>query len=202
MRPSRGKGLTRFVFPVVMTAVLMAAMAPFPRRSRSLESEPIPPATPYAPRISAVSTVSVPLLEPHATLFFSFPGVESRLLELDDASPNGLRVEITKIAAELAWHLQVALCQFAVAKGDAYSLSFEARADSPRVITCALSQAHDPWDNLGFAETLPVDPTWRPFRFAFAANRDDPQARINLELGQKPIGVEFRSVRLEKTAGR
>ncbi len=38
--------------------------------------------------------------------------------------------------------------------------------------------AQDPWERLGFSTSVTVSPEWKAYRFTFAADRDDANARL------------------------
>jgi len=100
-----------------------------------------------------------------------------------------LRVSV-KRQGEVAWRPQFSQSGLALKKGSAYTLAFQARADKPQQISVNCMMAHEPWERLGLSADLDLGPEWRPFRFTFLADRDDPNARITVS-SLKPGTYEF-----------
>ncbi len=91
---------------------------------------------------------------------------------------NAVRIEIGKVNST-EWHLQLTQGGFPVTAGQYYTVSFEAWSPQPRPISCGVSQAHDPWGNLGFSRRVDLTPERRTFTFGFVAGKDDSNARIS-----------------------
>lgn len=100
-------------------------------------------------------------------------------------SRNALRFEITK-ANQTEWHLQFNQSGLSVEAGRYYTVTFEAAADKPRKLGCGVSQAHEPWQNLGLSQQADLTQEWQTFRFGFVAKADDENARVSLAFGGSP----------------
>ncbi len=100
------------------------------------------------------------------------------LSQPSDLPGNAVRVEIGK-ANSTEWHLQLTQGGFAVTAGQYYTASFEAWSPQPRQISCSVSQAHSPWENLGFSRRVALSGERKTFTFGFVASNDDNNARIS-----------------------
>ena len=117
------------------------------------------------------------------------------------SQPRTLRSDATQIRIDKAdsteWHLQFNQGGLAVTEGQYYTLSFEASSEQPRRITGYVSQAHDPWGNLGLSRQADVGTEWRKFSFGFVATAGDSNARVSFSFGGDSTtfnlaGVELR----------
>jgi hypothetical protein len=119
---------------------------------------------------------------------------------------DALRIDITK-ADDTEWHLQLNQGGLAVKSGKYYTVTFDAAADKPRKIGCGVSQAHNPWSNLGLSRQVTLKNEWQSFRYGFVAKSNDENTRISFSFGGSNIpvylaNVEFRPggrVGLEKS---
>ncbi|MHC4399257.1 MAG: carbohydrate binding domain-containing protein [Planctomycetota bacterium] len=92
---------------------------------------------------------------------------------------RSLRVAVTR-RGRVAWHPQLNHGGFSV-KGDTpYTLTCFLRSDRERRIGLNCKMAHEPWQELGFSETVETGPEWKEHRFTFVASQDDPGARITV----------------------
>ncbi len=90
------------------------------------------------------------------------------------------------------WHGQFNQPNLRLQAERLYTLRFAARADRPRTIGLTIMQAHEPWEWLGFAQSLALDTQWRTFEFSFVLPRGDENARVNFyRLAMEPGAVEF-----------
>ncbi|MDT8303960.1 MAG: carbohydrate binding domain-containing protein, partial [Sedimentisphaerales bacterium] len=87
-------------------------------------------------------------------------------------SKDTLYIEIDK-ADDTEWHLQFNQGGIPLESGQYYTVIFEAAADEPRKISCSVSQAHSPWNNLGLSRQVELTQQWQTFRFGFVAKSDD-----------------------------
>ncbi|HEY7119706.1 MAG TPA: carbohydrate binding domain-containing protein, partial [Tepidisphaeraceae bacterium] len=94
------------------------------------------------------------------------------------------------------WHLQFNQQNVAVTKGRFYTLTFTATADKDQTITVNLTQAHQPWGNLGLAGSAKVSTRPRQFRFGFVGSADDTNARVSFIVGQQVNTVTFTDLQL------
>jgi len=116
------------------------------------------------------------------------------------SQPRGLRrdavqVDIVK-ADDTEWHLQLTQGGFAVKRGQYYTVSFEASSVRPRTISCTVSQAHDPWGNLGLSRRVELSPEWKKLTFGFVATADDANARISFAFSGDSAGFQLARVAL------
>lgn len=107
---------------------------------------------------------------------------------VEDAPPSGtrnivaagkaVRLHVTRPGAE-GWHLQFQQAGLKLASGRPYTVRFWAKADAPRGINVSVSQAHDPWRNLGLNASARLSREWREFRYVFNAAQTDDNARLS-----------------------
>ncbi len=95
---------------------------------------------------------------------------------------DATQVKISKVDTT-EWHLQFNQGDLAVTEGQYYTLSFEASSEQPRKITAYVSQAHDPWGNLGLSRQADLGTEWRKFSFGFVATASDTNARVSFSFG-------------------
>lgn len=108
---------------------------------------------------------------------------------------HSLRIDIEK-ADDTEWHLQLNQAGFAVEAGKYYTVIFDAAAVKPRRISCGVSQAHSPWNNLGLSQQVELADNWQSFRSGFVANSDDKNARISFSFGTNNIPLYISNVEL------
>ena len=93
------------------------------------------------------------------------------------------RIDVTATGEE-GWHAQLSRPGIAVHTGRVYTLSFAARASTPRKVAVALAMAHDPWSILGLWKDIEVGTEWRHFQFLVSPSASDAEARLLVsELG-------------------
>lgn len=90
---------------------------------------------------------------------------------------RSVRVDVTRAGAA-GWHVQLGQPGLAVKAGELFTLQFWAKADKPRSLRAVLSQAHEPWQNLGLDAEARLTTDWKPFRFSCTARTDDANARV------------------------
>jgi len=98
------------------------------------------------------------------------------------SAKDAIQVDVMK-ANDTTWHLQLAQGRLKLTEGRYYTLSFEATGQAARRIGCVVSQAHDPWGNLGLSRNVDLDTDWQTFRFGFVATAGDDNARVNFSFG-------------------
>jgi hypothetical protein len=89
---------------------------------------------------------------------------------------SSLKINVEQPGKE-GWHVQLAQAKLAFHENEPYTLKFRARAESPRQIYLAASQAHAPWQPLWSSEAS-LTPEWREFKFSFSPSASDSDARI------------------------
>lgn len=122
-------------------------------------------------------------------------------IEQDVAGQSAaLRIQVEK-AGRQSWHIQFVHPGLNVTKGQLYALTFVGRADPPRKIEVNIGQAHEPWGQLGFQQTIELTPQWSEHRFAVLPNADDTNARLAMTgLGGETGSVWFAAISL-RTGG-
>jgi len=87
-----------------------------------------------------------------------------------------VRITVTK-PGQAGWHVQFHQPGLKVQADRPYTLSFWAKAEKPCTISVGISQAHEPWQNLGFSANVQLTQEWREYRFTFTLARGDENAR-------------------------
>ncbi|MGB9797089.1 MAG: carbohydrate binding domain-containing protein, partial [bacterium] len=90
---------------------------------------------------------------------------------------RSLRIRVEK-GSDIRWYVQFHQPALKVEAGRPYTISFWAKADKEREITLGVSQAHEPWENLGFAVSLNLGREWQYFSYTFQLREGDPDARL------------------------
>lgn len=124
-------------------------------------------------------------------------GSAARLLFPDSPGFDGVRVEIDRAEVPTPWHIQLSGKGLSVEKGERYTLSFKVRADQPRPFSYGVSQAHPPWDNLGWYRNIDIGTDWIDIVGTFRAKASDDLARLTFDLGAHPSSVEIRNLRVQ-----
>jgi hypothetical protein len=112
--------------------------------------------------------------------------------------PNAVRVTITHATGENEWNIQLRRWGHAMEADRDYELSFRARADHRRPISFGITQAHSPWEGLGYYRTLAIDSVWTRFAEVFRLPVRDDTARLQFDLGARAISVELADVMLRE----
>lgn len=94
------------------------------------------------------------------------------------AAARAVEVRVVKAGAE-PWHLQFNQNGLTLAAGRPYSVRFWAKASVPGAIHVNLSQAHDPWQNLGLSAAPRLTTEWQEFRYVVNATQADDNARLS-----------------------
>ena len=136
-------------------------------------------------------------LEPWGTMVFP-PAAGSFTLDATTASAgtHSLKVNVSAVDDQ-AWHVQLVQGGFSVVAGQAYRLSFDAKASAGGGFNAAVGQAHDPWQILGLWTTVEPAAGWQPFEFVFFATANEMDARIGFDLGQSVRTIWIDNVSLK-----
>jgi len=110
-------------------------------------------------------------------------------------SQRALKIDIEK-ADDTEWHLQFNQRGLALKKGRYYTIAFEAAADKPRSITCGVSQAGSPWDNLGLSQQVELTVKRTTYRYGFTAKADEDNARLSFSFGGSEIPIQLANIEL------
>ncbi|HUV63147.1 MAG TPA: carbohydrate binding domain-containing protein, partial [Sedimentisphaerales bacterium] len=120
-------------------------------------------------------------------------GCKASVLVRPYKSKPAASIQIGK-ADETQWHLQLGQGGLSVKSGQYYTVTFEAAASKPREVSCSVSQAHDPWANLGLSRAVALTQDWQAFRFGFVAKDDDDNARVTFAVGGSDVAVYLANV--------
>jgi hypothetical protein len=90
---------------------------------------------------------------------------------------RSVRITVTKQGTQ-GWHVQFHQPNLKVQPDRPYTVSFWAKAERPCTITVGISQAHEPWHNLGFQANVRLTQEWREFRFTVMLSQGDDNARL------------------------
>ena len=110
-------------------------------------------------------------------------------------SQDALRIDIDK-SDETEWHLQFKQAGLSIEAGEYYTVTFEAAGEKPRKLSCGVSQAHEPWQNLGLSRWVDLTQKWQTFRFGFVAKADDHNARVSFSFGGNNVPFYLANIRL------
>ena len=124
-------------------------------------------------------------------------GSRARLTQTVAAEP-AQRVEIDEARVPTVWNVQLARLGLRVRKGERYEVRFSVRADRPRAISFGVSQAHPPWEGLGFYRSMSVGTEWQTFSEVFTASGTDDRARLHFDLGAVAVPVEVKDVAVRR----
>ena len=107
--------------------------------------------------------------------------------------PGAIEIQISK-ADETEWHLQLNQRGLALKQGQYYTVSFDVSSNRARTISCGVSQAHEPWANLGLSRRLELTDQWTHCTFGFVATADDDNARISFAFSGDDAPVNLTRV--------
>ncbi|RPJ36163.1 MAG: hypothetical protein EHM35_08640, partial [Planctomycetaceae bacterium] len=125
-------------------------------------------------------------------------GCQASLSQPRNLRSDAVQVKIGK-ADSTEWHLQFNQGGLTVTEGQYYTLSFEASSEQPRKITAYVSQAHDPWGNLGLSRQADLGTEWKKFSFGFVATASDINTRVSFSFGGD--ATTFNLARVELRPG-
>ena len=117
------------------------------------------------------------------------------LSNLEGSSDNSIQIRIAE-ADETQWHLQFTQGGFKTTAGRYYTLSFKAAGSKARQIGCTVSQAHDPWGNLGLSRSVSLGTDWQTFQFGFVATGSDDNARISFAFSGDSTPFQLAQIEL------
>jgi hypothetical protein len=118
------------------------------------------------------ATVAPWLLEQHET------AVAAASITSDGPnSQKSIRIDISAVSSA-GWHVQLGQGGLRLDTNKAYTLSFWAKASAGRTINVAVSQAHDPWANLGFSSSISLTTSWQQFTDTITVSAADTNGRV------------------------
>lgn len=110
-------------------------------------------------------------------------------------SKDAMRIDVATLDGT-DWHLQFNQGNLSLRAGRYYTVVVTAAADRPRTIGCAVSQAHEPWNNLGFSRQISLTEDWQEFAYGFVAKADDANARVSFAFGGSKVPFYLSRVEL------
>ncbi len=127
---------------------------------------------------------------------------EERRWKLEQHTGASMKAKVTDSAVTLliekvsgvSWHLQFKQEDLAVEKGSFYTVSFKAKAEKKKTVSLGVSQAHEPWGNLGLSRSVTLDSEWKTYVFGFTAGATDENARLSFSVGEDTTAVSFSEV--------
>jgi hypothetical protein len=121
--------------------------------------------------------------------------VPAAVREADPAARSAW-ITVTETGTQ-PWHVQYNQSGLDVAADRSYTLTFWAKADRPLRLGAHLTQAHEPWHNLGLAEEVDLTAEWQRFRFTFLATAADKDARVTFtDLARQKATVRLAGMSL------
>lgn len=122
-------------------------------------------------------------------------------LTIPDDNPSALRLEI---AASTGAPSGVKLSQgsWQLRAGEAYTVSFQARADRPRRVLVSVSESNEPWSERGLNEDVVLSDIWHEHELTFLANADDESAFVSFSAGAHTSSIEISGLALRSAEAR
>jgi len=109
-----------------------------------------------------------------------------------ESSQNVVKIEVSQLGTA-GWHVQFNQGKLALEENQPYTVSFWAKSDKASNISVSISQAHDPWGNLGFSRSIEVDQEWKFYKYTFQLKKHDENARLNFSNLANQIGTYYLS---------
>lgn len=116
-----------------------------------------------------------------------------------DGRSDQARIRVLQ-ATEEAWRIRLTRPLDAVSATQEIRFSGRFRARQPRTIEMGVTQAHQPWENLGFFQRLEIGEDWTEWNASFRPNRDDPSAHFFIWLGKQTGDVDIADFACEVVA--
>lgn len=106
-----------------------------------------------------------------------------------------VRVTNTSTAS---WHVQLNQPGLQLSSTQLYTVSYQARAESPARIEAGVTRAHTDYANLGYRRTLLLTTNWQMFTDTFEPTESETNARFGFSgMGDKPSSFYFGDVCLQ-----
>ena len=105
-----------------------------------------------------------------------------------EAKPS-LRIQVQQLGKE-TWHIQIYQSKLKMQQGKPYTLTFQAKADAPRMIQVNVMQAHDPWQHV-WDTNVALTKEWQSFHFVFTPSASDENARITFTNLGAQVGTDW-----------
>lgn len=117
-------------------------------------------------------------------------------LVVDPHDPDKVRIEISRAGTHTSHDIQLNHPRLRVDPTTKYEITFSARADRPRRVSCGVAKGHAPWTNLGFYDQIELSPDWQRFQRQFTVDESEDNARIHFDVGESDIPVDLSSLSL------
>jgi hypothetical protein len=129
--------------------------------------------------------------------------VEQHGLAKMTAQSNARSHALTVTSADgTGWHIQFNQSGLKLRNGQFYTISFQTESTDARSIDVSVTQAHDPWGNLGLgtsAKTSSIRNSVSPeIRLGFVATADEDNARVSFAVGQARGQVLLNNVQFRE----
>ena len=133
------------------------------------------------------------LIEQHGTA-----KAENSFSKDTETSNSILKINVIN-ASDQGWHVQFNQSNLKFEKDKLYTLSFKAKADSQKKMNVAASQAHEPWQELGWNANIELNDEWKQYSFSFKVAENDDNGRINFSnMGNKTGDFYFKEISLKE----
>jgi len=121
-------------------------------------------------------------------------------LVVPSADPEVLRIAITEATRNKPQHIQLIQKPLVIQNNTRYRAEFWARADAPRQTRVVVTQAENPWKNLGLDQVVSLTPEWQLFDMEFVAKGAEGNAKLQFDLGGSNVPVEITAGTLQSNA--
>jgi len=109
---------------------------------------------------------------------------------------SSVRVDISE-SAGIFWAVSFSVSPLNVFYGTEYTISFWAKADTPKSIAAWVQQEAPPWHDYIWYGEIPLTTDWQEYELSGTASGDDPTAGFYFGLGKEIGVVWFDDVRLQ-----
>lgn len=108
---------------------------------------------------------------------------------------QGVKIAVTQAGSE-GWHVQFTQSGLSLVKGQVYTLSYWARADSTTTVNMGMGLAHDPWSAI-LSSGRTLGSSWQYYESSFEASVTDSNTRVVLNgMGNRVGSVYLAGVSL------
>jgi 2-polyprenyl-3-methyl-5-hydroxy-6-metoxy-1,4-benzoquinol methylase len=124
-------------------------------------------------------------------------GNQARLFVPTDLSDE-MRVVPRAVSGSESWRVRLVARPRSLRAGNDCRISFRARADRPRSMTCTCKTSQPPWSNLGLHANVELTTEWQSITRTFRPNADCPSAVFAFELGGSDVAVEIADISIRQ----
>lgn len=128
-------------------------------------------------------------------------GAAAANFALDSSAYEGsqaLRVQVTAVDST-DWHVQFGQANLALQAGRTYRVRFAARANAATTVYASVMRNGDPWDSLGWSQTIALGTSWQVYTYTFTATETlYGGAQLAFSLGQAMRTLWFDSFLLQE----